>query len=225
MTWDRTWPYWSQRMLPSHPMRSGRPDVEWRPVEPFESTLEFTHADWGGKVFWLRDLADGVSYPMGAGFTALVPNMVQGRLRGRWEPVKQGTAYRLRFLELPPPPDEHEPWISNLLVAADAAMSGKLHVAEPMARTLVQTLPPIRHQPPPGLTLDTSWRDGFSGGADSYRALFYTRCGALRAAWVGPHQIASVHNQPVGEKGQMRRFDLQHVDHEKRRALYMETIV
>jgi len=79
-------------------------DVEWRPNDPFEATLELVHSSRGrsSAVYIYRDIATNIRYPL---FLSSVEFMLRhatikaGQVTGVWQVVKRGQNYGLDMLE------------------------------------------------------------------------------------------------------------------------------
>lgn len=79
-------------------------DVEWRPNDPFEATLELVHSSRGrsSAVYIYRDIATNIRYPL---FISSVEFMLRhatikaGQVTGVWQVVKRGQNYGLDMLE------------------------------------------------------------------------------------------------------------------------------
>jgi len=79
-------------------------EIDWRPNDPFEATLELVHSSRGRSsvVFIYRDIATDIHYPL---FVSSVDSMLRhatikaGRVTGVWQVAKRGQNYGLEMLE------------------------------------------------------------------------------------------------------------------------------
>lgn len=77
-------------------------DFKWFDLEPFESELEIVDYERGRSAarFIAKDAESGIRYPVFlTDMMALIPHIVNGKVRGTWEAKKRGANYGIRLRE------------------------------------------------------------------------------------------------------------------------------
>ncbi|MFE5290129.1 hypothetical protein ACFRAQ_34620 [Nocardia sp. NPDC056611] len=94
-------PYVNGNLIASVQSPGGR--IEWRDNEPFTAALTVMDYERGiASVRFIVETAEGTSYPMFAkDFLDMIHHsgrVIDGTVEGRWQVVKRGTNYGLRYI-------------------------------------------------------------------------------------------------------------------------------
>ena len=101
MTWDRKIPFDTKGNMLSYSGPGALPIHEWRPAEPFETTLTYYKYSRGrsSALLWFKD-PEGRLYPFFmADADEVIPLLQGGVIRGRFEGRKLGTNFGLTLIE------------------------------------------------------------------------------------------------------------------------------